>query len=72
METALLKSKQRMLDQLESPSILRLREPRNLFSLPRGRNSKLTPLWPIECEVIEDHIYHTGNLNLILGIMYLL
>ncbi|ETE72716.1 Cytosolic carboxypeptidase 2, partial [Ophiophagus hannah] len=35
METALLKSKQRMLDQLESPSILRLREPRNLFSLPR-------------------------------------
>ncbi|XP_070583978.1 cytosolic carboxypeptidase 2 isoform X4 [Erythrolamprus reginae] len=58
MESALLKSKQRMLDQLESPSILRLREPRNLFSLPRGRNSKLTPLWPIECEVIEDHVYH--------------
>ncbi|KAM6461205.1 cytosolic carboxypeptidase 2 isoform 3-T5 [Liasis olivaceus] len=58
METTLLKSKQHMLDQLESPGTLHLREPRNLFSLPRNRNSKLTPLWPTECEVIEDRIYH--------------
>ncbi|XP_044294357.1 cytosolic carboxypeptidase 2 [Varanus komodoensis] len=58
METTLLKSKQLMLDHPEGPGVLRLREPRNLFSLPNSRESILAPLWPIECEVIEDRIHH--------------
>uniref|UniRef100_A0A8D2LTZ3 Cytosolic carboxypeptidase 2 n=1 Tax=Varanus komodoensis TaxID=61221 RepID=A0A8D2LTZ3_VARKO len=50
--------KQLMLDHPEGPGVLRLREPRNLFSLPNSRESILAPLWPIECEVIEDRIHH--------------
>ncbi|XP_077176965.1 cytosolic carboxypeptidase 2 isoform X2 [Paroedura picta] len=57
-ETALLKSKQLMLGHPEDPGVLRLREPRNLFSLPNCKDSLLAPLWPIECEVIQDHIHH--------------
>ncbi|XP_048341891.1 cytosolic carboxypeptidase 2 isoform X2 [Sphaerodactylus townsendi] len=57
-EQALLKSKQLMLDHPEDPGILRLREPRNLFSLPTCRDSLLAPLWPVECEVIQDQIHH--------------
>ncbi|XP_060628654.2 cytosolic carboxypeptidase 2 isoform X2 [Anolis sagrei] len=57
-ETARLKSKQLLLNLPDGPSVLRLREPRNLSSLPNGRDSVLTPFWPIECEVIEDSIHH--------------
>ncbi|KAH0621185.1 hypothetical protein JD844_022240 [Phrynosoma platyrhinos] len=57
-EAALLKSKQLLLDHPEGPGVLRLREPRNLSSLPSGKDSVLAPLWPIECEVIEDSIHH--------------
>ncbi|XP_028596479.1 cytosolic carboxypeptidase 2 isoform X7 [Podarcis muralis] len=56
METALLKSNQLMFDHPEGPGIPRLREPRNLFSLPH--DSLLAPLWPVECEVIKDYIHH--------------
>ncbi|KAJ6665588.1 hypothetical protein lerEdw1_003431 [Lerista edwardsae] len=58
MKTAVLNSKQLMLDQPEGSSVLRLREPRNLFSIPSSRDSILAPLWPIECEVIQDQIHH--------------
>ncbi|XP_061465437.1 cytosolic carboxypeptidase 2 isoform X3 [Rhineura floridana] len=58
MEAALLKSKQLLLDHPEGPGVLRLREPRNLFSLPNDTDSLLAPLWPIECEVINDYIHH--------------
>ncbi|XP_053143449.1 cytosolic carboxypeptidase 2 isoform X2 [Hemicordylus capensis] len=57
-ETALLKSKQLTLDHPEDPGVLRLREPRNIFSFPYCRDSLLAPLWPIECEVIQDQIHH--------------
>ncbi|XP_053256468.1 cytosolic carboxypeptidase 2 isoform X7 [Podarcis raffonei] len=56
METALLKSNQLMFDHPEGPGIPRLREPRNLFSVPN--DSLLAPLWPVECEVIKDYIHH--------------
>ncbi|XP_015269988.1 PREDICTED: cytosolic carboxypeptidase 2 [Gekko japonicus] len=58
VKTALLKSKQLMLDHPADPGVLRLREPRNLFSLPNCKDSLLAPRWPIECEVIQDHIHH--------------
>nr|XP_056706871.1 cytosolic carboxypeptidase 2 [Euleptes europaea] len=57
-EKALLKSKQLMLNHPEDPGVLRLREPRNLFSLPNCKDSLLAPLWPVECEVIQDQIRH--------------
>ncbi|XP_042301970.1 cytosolic carboxypeptidase 2 isoform X2 [Sceloporus undulatus] len=58
MPEAALKSKQLLLDHPEGPCVLRLREPRNLSSLPSGKDSVLAPLWPIECEVVEDAIHH--------------
>ncbi|XP_033015535.1 cytosolic carboxypeptidase 2 isoform X6 [Lacerta agilis] len=58
METALLKSNQLMFDHPEGPGIPRLREPRNLFSVPNDTDSLLAPLWPVECEVIKDYIHH--------------
>nr|XP_034982330.1 cytosolic carboxypeptidase 2 isoform X1 [Zootoca vivipara] len=58
MEPALLKSNQLMFDHPEGPGIPRLREPRNLFSVPNDIDSLLAPLWPVECEVIKDYIHH--------------
>ncbi|XP_054828802.1 cytosolic carboxypeptidase 2 isoform X2 [Eublepharis macularius] len=58
VEKALLKSKQITLDHPEDPGVLRLREPRNLFSLSNYRDSLLAPLWPVECEVIQNRIHH--------------
>uniref|UniRef100_A0A6J0TH53 Cytosolic carboxypeptidase 2 n=1 Tax=Pogona vitticeps TaxID=103695 RepID=A0A6J0TH53_9SAUR len=57
-EKPLIKSKQVTCNHLEDPHVLRLREPRNLFSIPSTRDSILAPLWPVECEVIEDSIHH--------------
>ncbi|XP_008109930.2 cytosolic carboxypeptidase 2 isoform X1 [Anolis carolinensis] len=57
-ETARLKSKQLLLDPQEGSGVRRLREPRNLSSLPNGRDSILAPFWPIECEVIENSVHH--------------
>ncbi|KAJ7346036.1 hypothetical protein JRQ81_001986 [Phrynocephalus forsythii] len=57
-EKAFIKSKQVTCNHLKDPHVLHLREPRNLFSLPSARDSILAPLWPVECEVIEDNIHH--------------
>lgn len=70
LEAALLKSKQLLFDHPEGPGVLRLREPRSLFSPHNCRDSLLTPLWPIECEVIQDQIHHIGNPNLWLEIIF--
>ncbi|XP_055617456.1 cytosolic carboxypeptidase Nna1 isoform X2 [Toxorhynchites rutilus septentrionalis] len=41
--------------------IARLKEPRELFALPKERDydcPQQAPRWPIECQVLEERIYH--------------
>ncbi|KAM7348744.1 nna1 carboxypeptidase isoform 5-T5 [Cochliomyia hominivorax] len=44
--------------------IARLKEPRDLFALPKDKDndcSQQAPRWPIECQVIEERIKHIPN-----------
>nr|XP_033784489.1 cytosolic carboxypeptidase 2 isoform X2 [Geotrypetes seraphini] len=58
LEASLFGSTQIVFDQQEGRYIPRLREPRGLFAMPSFHGSVQAPRWPIECEVIEDEIYH--------------
>uniref|UniRef100_A0A8D0G665 Cytosolic carboxypeptidase 2 n=1 Tax=Sphenodon punctatus TaxID=8508 RepID=A0A8D0G665_SPHPU len=58
LDKAFLKSKQLTLDHPEGPCVLRLREPRDLFSVPSFRSPGQAPRWPRECEVIKKEIHH--------------
>ncbi|XP_058064463.1 cytosolic carboxypeptidase Nna1-like [Anopheles bellator] len=45
-------------------SIARLKEPRELFALPKERDydcPQQAPRWPIECQVHEERIYHLDD-----------
>ncbi|XP_065366321.1 cytosolic carboxypeptidase Nna1 isoform X2 [Calliphora vicina] len=47
--------------------IARLKEPRDLFALPKDKDndcSQQAPRWPIECQVIEERIKHIPNVPL--------
>ncbi|KAH8385735.1 hypothetical protein KR093_010012, partial [Drosophila rubida] len=44
--------------------IARLKEPRDLFALPKDKDndcSQQAPRWPIECQVIEERVVHIPN-----------
>ncbi|XP_054997631.1 cytosolic carboxypeptidase 2 [Sorex araneus] len=52
-----LKSKQLLYDEF-GEVIPRLREPRDLFGLCSRDGTPQVPKWPIECEVIKEHVHH--------------
>ncbi|XP_035773606.1 uncharacterized protein LOC118456694 isoform X3 [Anopheles albimanus] len=44
--------------------IARLKEPRELFALPKERDydcPQQAPRWPIECQVLEERVYHLDD-----------
>ncbi|XP_031626931.1 cytosolic carboxypeptidase Nna1 [Contarinia nasturtii] len=48
-------------DLQTSRAIARLKEPRNLFALPKDKDnecSQQTARWPAECQVLDDRVYH--------------
>ncbi|XP_055304001.1 cytosolic carboxypeptidase Nna1-like [Sitodiplosis mosellana] len=48
-------------DLQTSRAIARLKEPRNLFALPKDKDnecSQQTARWPAECQVLDDRVFH--------------